>query len=384
MALLALLILILLSSGIGAFFLLQYQRSGHAVTITTIVGHAYFLSSGLLDERNSQGNNDELQIELQHIPAPAPGKSYYAWLLSDKIAHPMTSIWLGTLSVDNGSVHFHYGGDQQHTNLVNTMSRLVITEEQAGNNQLQHPSTDHTTWRYYAELPQTPTPLTHNRSALSFLRVMLYEGVLLHALGIHGGPVVQLLRHTQKVWEWVHSARDSWEGKDTAFIRRQIIRTLDYLDGTEAVHLDMPPGMPLLVDRRLAQVPLLDNALPTNDPNYEDSWTSRINDNINGYINTIGVPPQLRQLAIQSDRALYNNVLPWLQQVRQDAKQLVHMTDAQLVSPAALSPLDDMVTTADYTFNGRLDPATDEVQPGVVQVYYDIQQLATFTITPYT
>ena len=91
----------------------------------------------------------------------------------------------------------------------------------------------------------------------------------------------------------------------------------------------------------------------------------------------------MHQLAIRSDRALLYNVLPWLQKVRQDAKQLIPMTDAQLLRPPSLSLLDDMVTNADYAFNGRLDPTTDEVQPGVVQIHYSIQRLATFTITPY-
>ena len=381
--LLALLALLILSSGIGVFFLLQYQRPGEAITSSTVVGYAYILSSGLLDERNSQGEADELEIDLQNIPAPAPGKSYYAWLLRDKIVKdnvgPVTFILLGTLSVHNGAVHFHYGGDQQHTNLFSIGSRLLITEEQAGNSPPQHPSTDHTTWRYYAELPQIPSAITLNHSALDFLKNLLYEARALKVLGIHGGMTIQLLRHTLKVWEFVNSARDSWEGKDFAFIHRQVIRTLDYIDGLSAIQLDVPPGTPLLADKQLVQIPLIDSA----QFNAIRSYSRRINDQINGFVQSPGITPQMRQLAIQSDRALLSSVLPWLQQVRQDAKQLAHMTDTQLSSPAALSLLDDMAKNANYALNGRLDPATDEVQPGVVQVYYDIQHLATFTITPY-
>jgi hypothetical protein len=59
------------------------------------------------------------------------------------------------------------------------------------------------------------------------------------------------------------------------------------------------------------------------------------------------------------------------------------MTDAQLLQPAALSLLDDMVTNANNAYIGKLDPTTDEVQPGVVEIYYNVQRLATFTITPY-
>ena len=78
-------------------------------------GHAYFVSGGQLNETNVQGNNDELQLELHHVPAPASGKSYYAWLLSGNQQNPSTIIRLGgALSVDHGNVHFLYPGTPDH------------------------------------------------------------------------------------------------------------------------------------------------------------------------------------------------------------------------------------------------------------------------------
>ncbi len=55
-------------------------------------------------------------------------------------------------------------------------------------------------------------------------------------LDLHGGSDIRLLRNTEKILEWASSARDTYVGKDTttndlAFIRRQIIRILYYLDG---------------------------------------------------------------------------------------------------------------------------------------------------------
>jgi hypothetical protein len=367
--LLALLILLLIGSGLVAFFL--YWHQGNAAATNRIVGHAFFVSSGQLNEGNSQGNNDELQIELQNVPAPAPGEKYYAWLLSDASRSPMTFISLGALPVNHGSVDFRYPGDQQHTNLIAVTSRLLITEESAAVVPKQ-PSSDRSTWRYYAELPQQP-------AALASLRALLGGGTSLQSLGIQGGLNIQQLKNTAKVLEWVYSARDSWDSKDTGFIHRQIVRALDYLDGVGAVQADVPPGTPLLVDASLAQVPLL-ASVPNQIP---DSYPHLINNQLARLLSAPGVTDDMRTLATQSQQALSQNVQPGLMRVRQDARQLVQMTDAQLVQPSALLLLDDMVAAANFVFVGRLDPATNNVQPGVVQIFYNIQRLATYDVTVY-
>jgi len=72
-----------------------------------------------------------------------------------------------------------------------------------------------------------------------------------------------------------------------------------------------------------------------------------------------------------------------LQQVHVDAKQLMGMTDAQLLSQSALSTLDDMETTARYAFIGQVNPDTNQVQGGAVQIHYNIQGLATLDVTPF-
>jgi len=91
----------------------------------------------------------------------------------------------------------------------------------------------------------------------------------------------------------------------------------------------------------------------------------------------------MRELAVQSRQALVENVQPLLMRVRLDAKQLVNMNDAQLLQPSALSLLDEMVALANYAFVGHPDPSTNEVQPGVVQLFYNIQRLATYDIVVY-
>jgi hypothetical protein len=276
-------------------------------------------------------------------------------------------------------VRFHYPGDQQHTNLIAVASRLLITEESASSVPTQ-PSSDQTKWRYYAELPQQPSRAGKQQpTALACLRALLYGGTSLQALGVQGGLNIQLLKNTGKVLEWVYSARDSWESRDTGFIHRQIVRTLDYLDGAGAVQSDVPPGTPLLVDPSLIQVPLL-TIVPNQAP---ASYLHLIDSQLAQLITAPGVTAEMRMLAMQARQALLQNVQVWLAQVRQDARQLVQLNDAQLLQPTALLLLDDMVAAANEAFVGRLDPLTNEVQAGVVQIFYTIQRLATYDVLPY-
>src|SRR5260370_7558674 len=74
-ALAARLILALIGSGLGAYF--AFFSKSTAPVAPTIVGHAYFASSGLLSPDSKQAITDHLQINLENIPPPHPGKSYY-------------------------------------------------------------------------------------------------------------------------------------------------------------------------------------------------------------------------------------------------------------------------------------------------------------------
>jgi hypothetical protein len=69
--------------------------------------------------------------------------------------------------------------------------------------------------------------------------------------------------------------------------------------------------------------------------------------------------------------------------VRQDAKQLIAMSDTQLLSSDTLTILNDMMAQAFYAYVGQFDPSTGKVQAGAVQIHYDIEHLATFDITQY-
>lgn len=383
-----LLIIALLASSVGAYFLFL---GGKGVPANAVVGHASFFSSGQLKSDSAQGIADQLGIDLQNISDPQSGKSYYAWLLGD--IHPSVEadplqpplalplpILLGKLSVNQGAVHFLYQGDSQHDNLFSVTSRLLITEEDA-NATPKGPSADHSTWRYYAQIPQTPFGPLH-LSGLDHIRHLFYKesGVRDAVLGLAGGLDIWQLRDTEKLLEAAGSARDAWQSTPTD--RSQYIRVLDYIDGLPNTQVDLAPGIPVLANLPAAKVGLLDvdpsikRDFKTNPPPY----LKHVPLHLTAVIGAPDSTPEQRKLATQIIQAL-NNATLWIGQVHQDAHTLANMTDAQLQQPATLALLDDMVTNATYAYLGQLDLTTNTVKPGILQVHYDIQKLATFTIT---
>lgn len=375
-------LLILVSVGLNSFLpniLSSNKKSSHAQAplSNAVAGHVFFGSSGQVREDSSQGITDEVELDLSNIPLPAPGKSYYAWLLSDDSVEGKTFL-LGQLQVTNGSVHFHYPGDAQHTNLLEVTNRLLVTEEDAEVTP-DMPSLDKSTWRYIAEFPQKPNPADteHHFSLLNHLRHLLAADPKLADLGIPGGLDIWLFRNSQKILEWSGGARDDWSARNTPLMHRYFIRILDYLDGLAYVQNDVPAGSPVLVNAHLAQVALLEFNVQSQDP---PGFLYHIGLHLHGLVTSPGASNGQKSLAIQIGTAI-NKVQALLQQVRSDAKKLVMMDDTQLSQPSALSLLDDMVKHAQDAFVGQFDPTTGEIQDGVTQIHYAIQRLATLDVT---
>ncbi|HEV2583527.1 MAG TPA: protein kinase, partial [Ktedonobacteraceae bacterium] len=217
------LIIVLLGSSLGAYFL--SLRSGGPVppAPNPIVGHAFYVSSGQLSD-GAQGIADELQVDLQNVAPPPAGKSYYLWLLGDKDTTPVADLLVpppihppilvtNNLPVQsNGNVHYLYQGDAQHNNLLSETSRLLITLENAGSTPAS-PSTDRSTWIYYAELPQALIP--KDASGLSLrgldhIRHLYYNENHLPVLGLYGGLDIWVFRNTESILEAATSARDDF------------------------------------------------------------------------------------------------------------------------------------------------------------------------------
>lgn len=378
-------IIVLLSSGWAiAFFLLP--RGGTTSQVNQIAGHAFFISSGQVSETSSEGITDELQVDLYNVPPPAPGKSYYGWLEPDTINTMGAPILLGKLAVNHGEIHYLYPGDTQHTNLLAITSRFLVTEEDS-TEQPNIPSPDKSTWRYYAQFPQPTGSMDSSQSmtntgmerfgVVDHLRHLLSEAPELRQIGLPGGLDIWLFRNSEKVLEWSVSARDDWHAQGADYMHRQVIRILDYLDGLPSVQQDAP-GQPVLVTPVNAKIALLDLK-----PQLQvRGFLYTIDLHLNGVIQSPGVTTDQRKFAIQVDTAV-KNVEVWLAKVRMDAQKLEPMSLQQLVQPAARGILDDMSNQALYAFAGRVNPTTGNVQEGVIQIYYNIQRLATFDVQSY-
>ncbi len=354
--------------------------SGAVVAAPKILGQLNFLSSEQVSETSNVGLNDEVELNVHGIQPPAPGNSFYAWLLGDQNSGDSIMILLGKLTIVGGNAHLFYTGDAQHTNLLDITSRFLVTEESATITPVS-PSPDYTTWRYYGEIPQTPDPQDPDHfSYLDHLRHLLSSDPLLNSLELPGGLCNWFFRNTDKLLEWTVSARDRLdEVRDTGFAVRQTLRVLAYLDGLSFVAQDIPPGLSLPDTPHIASVGLIttkgDNQTPP-------SYIAHILRHLNGLINAPGSTLATRQEVAQIIDAM-SNVQQWLQKLRADARQFVFMTNAQLMQPAALALLNDMVQQANNAYSGQIDPVSGVMHQGVIWIHAQAQALAALDVYQY-
>jgi transcriptional regulator with XRE-family HTH domain len=345
-----------------------------------VVGHLYFLSSGQVNPTSSQGVADEVQLDLQGVPAPSKGNSYYAWLLPDERASENPAVLLGTVAVAQGQGHLSYS-DPQHTNLLTLTSGLLITEQDATVTPLA-PSPDRKEWRYFVRIPQS-VPAGEQYSLLDHLRHLLAYDPTLQAHGLPGGLAIWLYRNSQKLYAWSLSARDSWQSDQrsgASSIRHNLICILDDLDGVSFVGRDLPgaSSSAVQVDPGLGSIGLLQLTPEQQPPGY----LHHVSLHLEGVSASTDASAWQREQAARILSAL-NAVNAWLEHVRQDAKQLLAFSDAQLQQPQALILLNDLVTYATFTLTGKSDQVSGNVQPGVAWIYLATQRLATLEITAY-
>ncbi len=396
----ALIIVVLIGAGLGGYFLFfsHGNTAGNALPPSAVVDHAFYVSSGQLAD-GAQGIADQLQVDMQNVQPPPTGKSYYLWLLADidtthkKDLLGQPPIQPPILLTNNlpvrpdGTVHYMYPGDPQHNNLLSATSRLLITLEAAGRTPTS-PSTDHSTWIYYAQLPQELIPKDPTGlRGLDHLRHIYYNEDNLPVIARYGGLDIWVFRDTAKLLEWSTSARDDFDGTTAHYGQMHALFTsiLDYLDGIPNVHLDVPPGTPVTADPNIARISLL-TVDPTHQgvPQYLATDPPGDLDHLLLHLDQLNrapdVTPEIHQLSVAIIAAI-TNAKGRLMQARTDAKQLFDMTPAQLAQSTAVPLLDDLVTQVTYAYIGQLDPNTNTVKPGVLEAHYDAQLLATFDIT---
>ncbi|TMD68892.1 MAG: serine/threonine protein kinase [Chloroflexi bacterium] len=399
-AIIVLLILLLVASTLVAIFAFprkQANTTPAAPTTIPVVGHVYFLSSGKLYLNNNQGIYDEVFLDLHNIAAPDPGKSYYAWLLSDSNKSDMTWVALGKLSVTNGKVSYLYPGLQTHVNLLIDYSRLLITEEDASGPSL-NPVLAPAAWRYYGQIYQLPSPKDLNHfSLLDHLRHLLVQAPELTVLGFPGGLSIWLMRNVEELLRWSVEAKDRF--LNTIAVRGLLVNILFYLDGecAPADFKDAPAGTPTTPPNatiaHIARFALVSPCLQEQQQQVDilkqvfrrtpHDFIDHLLFHLNGVVKSPGTLGDLNTLTIQLNTAV-TNVKKSLTQLRQDALQLVHMTDQQLAQPSAQALVGDMALQARYAYAGQPDPVTGNTQGGATWVYNNVQRLATFEVTPYS
>lgn len=387
--LIVLILLALVGGGLGAY--LTFGSRGTPVAVSG--GQVFFVSSGQFNPKSAQGIADELFFALHNLSAPAPGQAYYAWLLADASPHSEADplqpppqfglpLKIGPLPFASGSITYLYPGTPAHDNLFSVASRLLITQESSAGPQTG-PVPARSTWRYYAQIPQQPYG-SNQLSALDHIRHLFYKETRVAVLGLPGGLDVWLFRNTEAVLERAVSARDDYSTTaGNAALMRGLFRVmLEYLDGSPNVSLDLP-GVALNPppDTRVGLLSVAPaqqqgSDLSNNPPGYLDHFALHLN----GVVQAPDATAQMRVLSTQMIEAL-NNTRGWLAQVRTYTRQLVVMDDAQLAQASTLILLDNLLQYATYAYVGQLDPKTDQVLPGVLQVHYDVQKLAALTLS---
>lgn len=317
------------------------------------------------------GINDELQINLHDLNAPAPGKSYYGWLLGNKNALETNVIPLGRLPFSQGKIDYPYKNPARQ-NLLATTSFFLITEEDSSVTPLV-PTPDRSQWRYSAGISQTPDPAdtVHHYSLFDHIQHLLAKDPTLESVGLKGGVGFWLVRNVGKVGERAQMAQDYWKKQDAQQVRNQLIGMLDYLDGVFYVNKDAPPDTPLQAPQEYAHIGLLQI-----DP---QGYLQHIEFHLSAIAQNPDASSDQKALATRLIGEI-NKINAQCTKVHQDAVILLRMTDAQLFQPSSLSLLNDMVAPAEVASNG----SNQQVQlEGAVKVFNDMQNLASFDVEAY-
>ena len=351
---------------------------------STSLGCAFFMSSlgpNTSGSNTGKGINDILEIDLTNIPAPAAGKSYYAWLAGSQTNPESTSVFLRQLTVEHGNIHAIYQEPQQNDLLAGT-SVFLITEE-ASNVQPIVPSPDHSAWRYYDALSQTPDPkdTTNHYSVLDHLHHLLTADPQIESLSLHGGLGIWLQTNSQAIMKQAQQAQHAFTQHNVQILRTQLTGILTYLDSSVYVYKDLPPGTTVhSVATTTTRVAIL-----TLDP--LNQVPAGYLQHIAYHLNAIAANPYAtsyqKTLATKLTNTL-SAIEAQFQQIRTYVKMLVNMKDNQLLQTASGALLNALLTQTSQVYRGRANATTSTTQQdGVMQLYQAMQTLAGFNVQVY-
>lgn len=330
------------------------------------VGHILFLSS-----QNTVGALDEVQIASQGIRDAPSDQSYYVWLVTHDDSIPPVQ-W--SLTAHNGSLSPPTFISSQHQNLLTPLPYLFLITLQNGNTRV--PSFNANQRLYYAIIPQIKSPVDHY-SVVDHLNHLLTDDPNLDNLQMRFGLRYWLLKNTQALIPEMEGASSAWQNKDVQALRQHLVNTVYYLEGTACAPSDLrnlPSGVPVTPDTSIAQnvraslLDCLQNSI---------SILLHIETHMQGVVKAPGATSDQKTLAPHIQTELVQ-VRTWLEQLHQDALQLLQLSDTQLLQPSTQSQIAQMVTLAHAAYNGQTTPP----RAGVQQIGNDLQRLATFDILP--
>ena len=359
-----------------------------------VIGEVSFVSSGLVEDDGEQDINDEVLINLHDLALPGTGRSYYAWLLSDAGQSLQDWVLLGKLDLNHGNAYMLFKGDKKHSDLLAQTSRFLVTEEDM-RGAAHSPFLHRNIWRYYAQLPQQRAPTDpYHFSMLDHVRYLLVQAPELLSPGLKGGLNTWLLRNMAKVSRWSIEAGDNWSN---ASALRAHLSNILYSLGGNCTSASVPPiAVPTAINpgestvNGSAYFPLFEPCMQKpelqmtgmNDTRVPYDTLDHILFHITGILRSPGITLSIQAQAERIVAAI-NRVKGWLNQVQQDAIELMRMTDTQLLMPQADGLLSDLILQARYAYAGKLDPLTGNMLGGTVYIYDSIQHLATFDVRPY-
>ncbi len=342
------LVLIVLGSAIGTLLALKSGAQSQA-TIKTLTGHVYFQDDAL-------GHNNTLRIQMQNVPAPADGKSYFAWM-QDLQNHTTA---LGQLPPpQNGTLSFSYPGDAKHTNLLLNTQGIFLTLETTGSN----PTAPLGDKVYQATLDTPSFPEIKNILAAT------------PELPNNQSVIVALSESIKSINDKANSIVDSLQGThDYGLARRQAVRIVEIVDGTNYARStgDLPKQEQSLLG---TQIGLLSS------PNQR------------GYIDILALHvEQVKQNAGQDAELLQHvqnvenaitDLQDWVQKMRSYAVYIVKA--AALTDPAIIGVALQLKKAAADSYTGRTIPPNNGPQPilgsaGAYQAYIESQYMAALTL----
>src|SRR6266516_103076 len=344
------LLLIVIGSAIGANILLKNSQQQLAASTTAMTGHVFF-------QDDTFGHNDQVHIQLQNMPAPATGKSYFAWLQRND----NRVLALGQLPWQNGNVSYTYSGDNKHSNLLAIAQSFSITQEDSNSN------------------PQAQVGKEIYRATFNSVVLPHIKNILFTTPGLPGNQsvVVGLLGTIQSMNDKAGSIYDSLGARpDVGLVRRQAIRIIEIIDGTRYAmsSADLPTTYRPLVN---VQVGLLSSPAQR------------------GYLDTLATQlDKIRQVAngntallqhVQNIQNALTDLQDWVQKMRTYDVQILKAAD--LTDPAIIGVALQLKNTAADSYVGHTLPPNPAPLPelrsaGASQAYTEAQYMATLDVKP--